>query len=337
MDNIFGNKYKLKISGASHESAMTLELFGMPEGVYVDRELIDKDLQRRHPCNEWETPRNEKDNYRIVSGVFDNGFTDGNTIKVIVENNTFKSGDYKSIENIYRPSHADFTYKLKYGESIPAGGGIMSGRMTVLYVIAGAFAKMVLGDRITFDTWAYSIGDYIIPKQADALPADVSEFLKRVRSEGDSVGGSVRCIASGAPAGLGEPIFDKLHARLAYAMMSIPSARAFEIGKGKESATMRGSVYNDCYCWNDQKGLVRPAKNDSGGVLGGISTGEDIIITVSFKPIPSISKPQHTVDKDGNQIELRIAGSHDSCIVPRAAVIVEALTAAVLLDFILRA
>ena len=333
--NTFGNNFKIITSGNSHDNEIMLEICGMPKGIPVDYDLIDKDLLRRRPQYKFDTPRQEADNYTITQGV-ENGVTNGNPIVVYVKNKQIDSAAYKQYENVFRPSHADFTWEMKYGEPLPPGGGIVSARETVLRVIAGAFAKMFLNNylknRIKFHTWTYSVGNLIEENYSPGLSSDFIEYLTNIREEGDSIGGKVRCVIEGVPIALGSPPFNKIHALLAYAMMTIPAAKAFEIGRGVEASLMKGSAHNDPFCFDTFGNTIKPAKNDAGGALGGITTGEDIIITISFKPIPSIKKAQQTVNKEGEECTLQINGMHDICPAIRGAVVVEAMAAIVLAD-----
>ncbi|MDL2239051.1 chorismate synthase [Bacteroidales bacterium OttesenSCG-928-K22] len=335
--NTFGQNFKIKIFGNSHDNEMILEIFGMPKGISVDYDLINNDLLRRRPKYTFDTPRQEQDEYNIVEGV-ENDKTTGAKIIVTVKNKCFENSSYKKYEDIFRPSHADFTWELKYGEALPHGGGIASARETVLRVIAGAFAKMFLNEysnQIKFNSWTYSIGDLIQEKFSPELPKNFIDCLSEIRKDGDSIGGKVRCIIKDLSAGFGTPPFDKFQANLAYAMMTIPAVKAFEIGRGVEASQMKGSEHNDPYCFNEIDGKIKPIKNDAGGILGGITSGEDIIMTVSFKPIPSINKVQNTVNKQGEKVKLQITGSHDVCAAVRGAVVVEAMAAIVLADMII--
>lgn len=337
MENTFGRNFKIKIFGNSHDDLMSLEISGLPKGITVDYDLIKNDLLRRRPKYVFDTPRQEQDEYNIVDGV-ENDKTTGEKIIIKVKNKHFENSSYIRYEDTFRPSHADFTWELKYGEALPYGGGIASARETVLRVIAGAFAKMFLNEyftQIKFNTWTYSVGNTIQEEFSPNLSKDIIDYLSEIRKDGNSIGGKVRCVIKGVPAGLGAPPFEKVQAHLAYAMMTIPAVKAFEIGKGVEASTMKGSEHNDPYYFDENEKKIRPVKNDAGGILGGITSGEEIIMTVSFKPISSINKVQHTVNKHGEAVELQITGNHDVCAAIRGAVVVEAMAAIVLTDMML--
>lgn len=338
----FGRHLVIETSGASHDPFMELVIKNFPKGINIDYNLIDRDLARRRPHNEYDTQRKERDTYHVLSGI-NKGVTDGGNIVIRVDNGEMDGSKYDYLKNFYRPSHADFVYEKKYGETIPNGGGRFSARETVTRVIAGSFAKMLINEimqksakgEIEFQTWAYSIGDIVQTTFKQELNSQMKALLMDIKSQQDSIGGSVRCIIKNFPAGVGEPVFNKLHAALAYGMMGIPAARAFEIGRGVEAGKMRGSQHNDPYISDERTNTIRPAKNDAGGIIGGISTGEDIILTVHFKPIASIMQPQHTVNKKGENDILQITGYHDVCCVPRAVPVVEAMAAIVLADELL--
>ncbi|MDR2084947.1 MAG: chorismate synthase [Bacteroidales bacterium] len=338
LGNTFGKKFKIKSFGNSHDNELILEIYGMPEGILVDYDLIAEDLLRRRPKFDFDTPRQEQDDYIIIQGV-ENNITNGQNIVIKVKNQQGDSSAYKFYDGVFRPSHADFTWEIKYGEPLPAGGGIVSARETVLRVIAGAFAKMFLkkyyNDVIKFQSWTFSVGNLIQANYSEVLSDDFIYYLNEIRKEGDSIGGKVRCIIKGIPAGLGCPPFDKIQAHFAYSMMTIPAVKAFEIGRGVESSLMKGSEHNDPFYFDKTENKIKPAKNDAGGILGGITSGEDITITVSFKPISSIKKVQKTVNKRGEECELQINGNHDICPAVRGAVIVEAMAAITLADYIL--
>ena len=336
----FGRNIILESYGYSHDAFMQMVLKGIPAGIKVDFALIARDLQRRRPVHKYDSPRIEPDNYDIISGVTKDGYTDGHDIVVRIANKTFNDEEYSYTESFYRPSHGDYTWEKKFGEPIPCGGGNMSGRETVVRVMAGALAKMFITQRlvgkndVVFNTWVYSIGNVISHDYSDTLSDEMVQLLCYVRDMGDSVGGSVKCVIKNLPAGLGELPFAKFHAMMSYAMISIPAARSFEIGRGLEATRMYGSEHNDCYGFDESANRIRPMKNDAGGVLGGITSGEDVIMTIGFKPISSIRRTQITADKKGKMSELTVKGSHDVCCVPRAVVVVEAMAALVVADFL---
>ena len=285
---------------------------GCPAGLEISLSDIEQELARRRP-GAAHGSRDEDDRPEILSGVFE-GKTLGTPIAIIVRNKNQNSADYDELKNIYRPGHADFTWDAKYGFRDHRGGGRSSGRETLCRVAAGAAAKKLLALR------------GISVKTESRIFAGIEEL----RSEGDSAGGIISCLITGVPAGLGEPVFDKLDARLAAAIISIGACKGIEFGAGFAAAEMKGSENND-----SPSGNGKFASNNSGGILGGISTGQDIFFKAAFKPTPSISKTQKAYDKDGSIKEISIKGRHDTCIVPRAAVVVEAMTALVLADFLL--
>ena len=344
--NSFGEHIKLTTFGESHGVAIGGIIEGFPAGVEVDKNFIQSELDRRKPSNDKaSTPRKESDRVEILSGIFE-GKTLGTPIGFIIRNENQQPNDYEYLRDIFRPGHADFTYAKKYGHYDHRGGGRASARETATRVVAGAFAKTVLQKKgIEITAKIKQIG-------TAKTPDEIARLIEQTKADGDSVGGIVECVISGCPAGIGEPVFGKLQAKLAEAMLSIPAVKGFEYGEGFASATLRGSEHNDAYIFGtDYKSApasnfgtdetsapavpaVRPATNRSGGILGGISTGQDIVFRVAFKPIASISKPQQTVDKSGNPIELINQGRHDVCCVPRALPVVEAMTAMVLVDFL---
>jgi len=287
---------------------------GCPAGLEISINEIEEELSRRRPGSAYGS-RDETDTPEILSGVFE-GKTLGTPIAIIVRNKNQNSSDYDKLKDIYRPSHADFTWQAKYGFRDHRGGGRSSGRETLSRVAAGAIAKKFL-----------SLHGIKITAQSPAAPD-----IEKLRAEGDSAGGIISCTVTGVPSGLGEPVFDKLDARLAAAVISIGACKGIDFGAGFNSADMKGSEYND---QPSEKGKGEYATNNSGGILGGISTGQEIFFKAAFKPTPSISKKQKAYDKNGNIQEIEINGRHDACIVPRAVVVVEAMTALVLADFLL--
>ncbi|MDR1951192.1 MAG: chorismate synthase [Bacteroidales bacterium] len=329
MMNIFGEHIKVTTFGESHSAAIGGVIEGFPAGVKVNENFIQSELDRRKPSdNKASTTRKESDRIEILSGVFE-GKTLGTPIAFIIRNENQQSDDYESLREIYRPGHADFTYDKKYGHYDHRSGGRASARETAARVAAGAFAKTILQNNgIEITATVKQIGTAQTPNEMERL-------IEQTKNEGDSLGGIVECVIEGCPVGIGEPIFGKLQAQLAEAMMSIPAAKGFEYGEGFCAATMKGSEHNDCYIFDScchLEGTIKPATNHSGGILGGISTGQNIVFRVAFKPIASISKSQETVDKQGTPIQLINRGRHDVCCVPRAVPVVEAMAALVIAD-----
>jgi len=326
--NTFGTIFRLTTYGESHSPSIGGIIEGCPAGLTLDLNFIHHELSRRSPSYEGSTPRKEADRVDFLSGI-DNGLTTGGTIQFEIPNTDVKPFDYKDISGIFRPSHADYTYFRKYGH-VETGGGRASGRETVARVVAGAIAKQLLGKYgISIAGLVETIGG----RPYD--PAASAELIKDARQAGDTLGGTVTCRIKGVPAGLGEPVFDKLQADLAKAMLSIGSVKAFEYGLGFEASAMKGSEYNDQMAVTN--GNINFLTNHDGGIQGGISNGEEIYFRVGFKPVPSVSMPQQTVNRQGEPVEIRITGRHDTCHVPRAVVVVEAMAAIVLADHLLRA
>ena len=317
MSSAFGTIFKVTTFGESHGNAMGCVIDGCPSGIEIDITDIEKELMRRRPGAVYGS-RDEEDKPEILSGIF-NGKTLGSPIAIVVKNKNHTSADYDDLKDVYRPGHADFTWDVKYGFRDHRGGGRSSGRETLCRVAAGAVAKKILalnGIKIT------------------ALAEDTGTDINELKKEGDSAGGIISCTVTGVPAGLGEPVFDKLDARLAAAVISIGACKGIEFGAGFAAANMKGSENNDVPA---EEGNGRFASNNCGGILGGISTGQDIFFRAAFKPTPSIGKTQIAYDKDGNVKEIQIKGRHDACIVPRAVPVVEAMAAVVLADFLLLA
>lgn len=344
--NIFGTLFRLTTFGESHGEAIGGVIDGCPAGVEIDLEEIQKEMARRKPGqSSIVTQRKESDTVKILSGIFE-GKTTGTPIGFVIENDNQKSKDYSHIKDVYRPSHADYTYDQKYGNRDYRGGGRSSARETACRVAAGAIAKQLLKDiKITAFTSAvgklklekkYSELDFNeIEKNAvrcpDGATAEKMEtYIKEIRSQGDTVGGVVECVITNVPAGLGEPVFDKLHAKLGQAMLSINAVKGFEYGSGFEGAEKKGSEHNDLF---NEDGSTRT--NYSGGIQGGISNGMDIYFKVAFKPVATIMQKQDTINSGGEKVEMQGKGRHDPCVVPRAVPIVEAMAALVLADFYL--
>lgn len=324
--NTFGRLFRLTSFGESHGSAIGGVIDGMPPGIDVDLDFIQAELNRRKPGqSNLTTSRKESDKIEILSGVFE-GKTTGCPIGFLVRNTDYHTSDYYSMKDIYRPSHADFTYQEKYGVRDYRGGGRASARATISMVVGGAFAKIVLKKHhINIVSAVSEIGGTVINDTYH-----IHEIISKVKKEGDTVGGVVTCLVRGCPIGLGEPVFGKLQAQLASAMFSINAVKGFEYGKGFCAANMRGSEYNDQY---NSNGKLQT--NHDGGIQGGISNGNDIYFRVAFKPVPTIFKEQTTIDKDGNAVKFIPKGRHDPCVVMRALPIVEAMTAMTILDNLL--
>lgn len=346
--NKFGTLFTLTSFGESHGVAVGGVIDGMPAGVAVDMDFIQSELDRRKPGqSSIVTQRKESDKVEILSGVFE-GVTTGTPIGFAVYNTNQKSGDYENLRNIYRPSHADYTYSQHYGVRDHRGGGRSSARETVARVVAGAFAKLALkelGVKVT--AYTSQVGtieldrDYkkydfsLIESNAVRCPdVDAAEkmakLIEEVKSQGDTIGGVVTCVASGVPAGWGEPVFDKLHAKLGGAMLGINAVKGFEYGMGFSGVANRGSEMNDIFV--SDNGKITTLTNNSGGIQGGISNGEDIYFRVAFKPVATLLKEIETVDVEGNKVQVTAKGRHDPCVLPRAVPVVEAMAAMVLLD-----
>ena len=348
MSNSIGRIFTLTSFGESHGPAIGGVIDGMPAGVVIDLDKVQNELDRRRPGQSAVvTARNEKDRVEILSGLFE-GRTTGQPIGFIVRNTDQHSSDYEEMRHLFRPSHADFTYTAKYGIRDHRGGGRSSARETISRVVAGAFARQALEALgITITAYTESIGTLTVKdKETDfseieknpvrcpdaAMATEMTELLARLKREGDTVGGVVRCVISGVPAGLGDPSFGKLHALLASAMMSINAAKGFEYGMGFEGTTQTGSSMNDIFSVDPATGKTYTLTNNSGGIQGGISNGEDIYFRVAFKPIATLLKPQQTITDSGETTTLNPRGRHDPCAVPRAVPVVEAMAAMVLLD-----
>lgn len=347
--SIFGKNFQISTWGESHGKALGVVIDGCPAGIPLCEADIQQDLDKRKPGRSpFSTPRQEKDEVEILSGVFE-GKTTGTPISLIVYNTNQRSYDYSEISKCYRPGHADYTYDEKYGFRDYRGGGRSSGRETTARVAAGAIAKKILKElNIDLLTYTLSIGDITIDKSKfDAgqifsnflgMPdADAAEkaaaFLLQRKEEEDSAGGVVECIVTGLPSGVGEPVFEKLDAMLGKAIFSIGAVKGVEFGNGFEAAKLSGSRNNDFYRYNDN-GKLTKLTNNAGGIVGGISDGFPIILRAAFKPTPSIHKTQQTVNQQGENIDLQVEGRHDPIIVPRAVIVVEAMVALTLVDYL---
>lgn len=353
MASSFGTIFRVHTWGESHGGAVGAVVDGCPARLPLDESDLQPQLDRRRPGTSLlVSQRREADRVRILSGLFE-GRTLGSPILLLVENTDAKPGSYESFRELYRPSHADYTYQAKYGTRNWQGGGRASARETVGRVAAGAVAEKVLrlGAGIEIVAWVSRVGDVDAVIDAAALTrtevdlhesrcpdadaaARMEAMIESARRDGDSLGGVVSVIARHVPPGLGEPVFDKLEGDLARAMLSIPAAKGFEIGSGFEGTRMSGSAHNDPFTF--EEGRVRATANRSGGIQGGISNGEPILMRVAFKPTATIRKPQSTVDESGAARILEATGRHDPCVLPRAVPIVEAMTALVLADHWLR-
>jgi chorismate synthase len=354
MASIFGEVFRIATWGESHGGGVGVVIDGCPPRLPLSEEDIQPDLDRRRPGqSDIVTARQEEDTCHILSGVFQ-GATLGTPISILVRNTDARPEAYREMETTFRPSHADFTYQAKYGIRNWQGGGRASARETIGRVAAGAVAKKLLKELFPdLEILAYVVAIHHIESSVnpetvtheeieanavrcpDAAAAEAMvERIKQVRSEGDSVGGLVECVVRGAPAGLGEPVFDKLEADLAKAMLSLPATKGFEIGSGFAGARLKGSEHNDAF--RMEAGRVRTMTNLSGGIQGGISNGEPVVFRVAFKPTATIAKPQQTVTVSGENAELAARGRHDPCVLPRAVPMVEAMTALVLCDHALR-
>jgi chorismate synthase len=344
--NTFGNLFKLTTFGESHGVAIGGVLDGCPSGITLNLEAIQQDLDRRKPGQSAiVTQRKEPDVVEFYSGLFE-GRTTGTPIGFAIHNTNQKSHDYSHIKDSYRPSHADFVYDQKYGFRDYRGGGRSSARETASRVVAGAIAKQFLAD-VKINAYVSQVGEMKLDKDYKDLDfsliesnpvrcpdpgtaAKMEEYIKKIKKEGDTIGGVVTCVAQNVPVGLGEPVFDKLHAELGKAMLSINAVKGFEYGSGFEGVKMKGSLHNDQF---NRDGTTKT--NHSGGIQGGISNGMDIYFNVAFKPVATVIQPYETIDKEGNTVMTQGKGRHDPCVVPRAVPIVEAMTALVLADFTL--
>jgi chorismate synthase len=351
MSNSYGTLFRITSFGESHGPAIGVVIDGCPAGLQIDEVFIQSELDRRKPGqSKITTQRKEDDTFKILSGVFE-GKSTGTPIAIVIENQDQRSKDYSHIAETFRPSHADYTYEAKYGFRDYRGGGRSSARETAARVAAGAIAKLLLAKHnVKIDAFVSQVGDIEAPhytqldltKTEDNIvrcpDSDTAEkmiaLIDSVRLERDTVGGIVTCVIRNTPVGLGEPVFDKLHAELGKAMLSINAVKGFEYGSGFEGIKLRGSKHNDEF-YNDA-GRIRTRTNFSGGIQGGISNGEDIYFNVAFKPVATIMQDQATVDKHGNETNVGGKGRHDPCVVPRAVPIVEAMAALVLADFWLR-
>ncbi len=349
MSNSFGHIFRLTSFGESHGVAIGGVIDGMPAGIRVDMDFIQSELDRRRPGqSRLTTARNEADQVEVLSGVFE-GQTTGQPIGFLVRNINQHSGDYDELREVFRPSHADFTYWQKYGIRDHRGGGRSSARETISRVVAGAFAKLALQQLgITIQAYTQQVGDIALSGNYEdydislaetndvrcpdpATAARMAELISQVKAEGDTIGGIISCVIKGCPVGLGEPAFGKLHAELAHAMLSINAAKGFEYGMGFAGVAQRGSEQNDIFILGED-GEITTRTNRSGGIQGGISNGQDIYFRVAFKPVATLLREQQTVTTEGEPTTLKARGRHDPCVLPRAVPVVEAMAAITILD-----
>jgi chorismate synthase len=350
--NTFGTLFRLITFGESHGPAIGGIVDGCPAGLEIDLEFIQNELRRRKPGQSHiTTQRREEDAVKFLSGIFE-GKTTGHPIGFMIENTNQKPGDYEHLKDAFRPSHADYTYQEKYGIRDHRGGGRSSARETACRMVGGAIAKLYLKQHhISVQAYVSRVGHIKLEKPYQELDLSKTEesiircpdaataynmvsYIEDIRKEGDTIGGIVSCVIKGTPAGLGEPVFDKLHADLGKAMLSINAVKGFEYGKGFNSINFKGSELNDTFV--SMNGETSTQTNHSGGIQGGISNGQDIYFNVAFKPVATIMQDQQSIDKDGNEITVKGKGRHDPCVLPRAVPIVESMAALVIMDFILR-
>jgi chorismate synthase len=351
--NTFGHVFRMTTFGESHGKAIGGIIDGCPAGLVIDLEFIQHELDRRRPGqSSLTTSRKEEDKVEFLSGIFESQST-GTPISFIIWNNDQKPEDYSQIKDCYRPSHADFTYDQKYGFRDYRGGGRSSARETACRVVGGAIAKLLINhEKIEIKAFVSQIGtvklehEFQLPDLSKIENSPVrcpdvetsikmEKLIEQLKEKGDTTGGIIQCIISGVPAGFGEPVFDKLHAELGKAMLSINAVHGFEYGSGFAGSAMTGTEHNDAFLQN--KGKISTATNFSGGIQGGISNGQDIYFRVAFKPVATLMTAQQTVDQIGNTQTLSGTGRHDVCVVPRAVPIVEAMAALVIADYLLLA
>lgn len=352
--NSFGQLFRITTFGESHGGAVGCVIDGCPPGLAITPEDIQKELDRRKPGqSSITTPRAEKDKVHILSGVYE-GVTTGTPIMLLAQNEDIRPEDYNQLKKLYRPGHADYTFQAKYGIRDWRGSGRASARETLARVAAGAIAKKYLKEKLGVEIISYvkQVGDIeanvdntlVTAEQVESniirCPDNIAanemiKLVEDVKADGDSVGGIIVGLIRGCPVGLGEPVFDKLSADLGKGMLSINAVKGFDIGSGFGGVGMRGSEHNDEF-YTDKDGRVRTKTNNAGGTLGGISNGEDIYFRVAIKPVSTISKKQHTLDLEKNDVDVEATGRHDPCVLPRAIPIVDAMSALVVMDHYLR-
>ncbi|SNC75355.1 chorismate synthase [Hymenobacter gelipurpurascens] len=354
MSNTFGTLFRITTFGESHGPGIGVVVDGCPAGLAVEVADIQAALDRRRPGqSDLTTPRKEADQVEVLSGLFQ-GYTTGTPIGLFIRNQDQASHDYSHIEHAYRPSHADYTYDQKYGRRDYRGGGRSSARETAARVAAGVIAQKLLAQHgIQVSSYVSQVGAIQVPVGYEALDLGLidsnpvrcphpetaermADLIRQTRDRHDTVGGVVTGVAKGVPVGLGEPVFDRLHAELGHAMLSINAVKGFEYGSGFSGVLLFGSEHNDAF-YTDEAGQVRTRTNHSGGIQGGISNGQDIYFRVAFKPVATILQPQATINDQGEEITLAGKGRHDPCVLPRAVPIVDAMTSLVLADMLLRA
>jgi len=352
MGNTFGKIFRITTFGESHGKGIGVVIDGCPPGIRIDHDFIQRELSRRKPGqSRITTARKESDEFEIQSGVFE-GRSTGTPISIFIPNQDQRSKDYSHIKDKYRPSHADYTYQAKYGLRDYRGGGRSSARETAVRVAAGAVAKLILKDlKVQIHAFVCQVGEIVcdtpysnmdlslietneIRCPDPKVATEMIQYIQKIKKAGDSVGGVIQCVASGVPAGLGSPVFDKLHADLGKAMLSINAVKGFEYGSGFEGSEMLGSQHNDEFVTDGDS--ISTKTNYSGGIQGGISNGQDIYMNIAFKPVATIIKDQESINEDGETVVVKGKGRHDPCVVPRAVPIVEAMAALVLLDHYLQ-
>ena len=350
--NSFGQIFRITTFGESHGKAIGVIIDGCPSGIHIDESFIQSELSRRRPGqSRITTQRKESDSFELLSGVFE-GQTTGSPIMILIPNQDQKSRDYSHISDKFRPSHADMSYTAKYGIRDYRGGGRSSARETAARVAAGAIAKLILKEKhITVQAGVTRVGDISFKGDIEKinfsecennavrcpdqkLAEEMENYILQIKKQGDTVGGIISCVINGVPAGLGEPVFDKLHADLGKAMLSINAVKGFEYGSGFSSVSMRGSEHNDK--WVQSEEGLHTESNHSGGIQGGISNGMPIYFNTAFKPVATIMQDQDSVNEKGESVTVSGKGRHDPCVVPRAVPIVEAMAALVLTDHLLR-
>lgn len=347
--NTTGTLFRLTTFGESHGAAVGGVVDGMPAGIDIDTEFIQQELNRRRPGQSAiTTSRNEADQVELLSGVFE-GKSTGCPIGFIVRNQNQHSQDYENMRCLFRPSHADYTYHEKYGVRDHRGGGRTSARITISRCVAGALAKLALRQLgVSIQAYTMQVGNITIDRdynkydlsltETNAVRCpdvekakEMEELIKEVKKDGDTIGGIIQCVIKGCPVGLGSPEFDKLHALLGKAMLSINAVKGFEYGEGFAGVTARGSEQNDVF-YTDEDGIIQTRTNRSGGIQGGLSNGQDIVFRVAFKPVATLLREQDTIDIEGNPTVLKARGRHDPCVLPRAVPVVEAMAAMTILD-----